>query len=92
LERKCPSEALSGGKFDQRVLVVEVGSIKPLPGYAPDVNPIERVWGNLKSTELANLCSHTISEVANMAHDGLDRIGSDAALRFAFLHQGRLRV
>ena len=53
-------------------------SIEPLPGYAPDVNPIEQVWGNLKSTELANLCSDSISEVANIADDGLDRIGSDA--------------
>ena len=48
-------------------------SIEPLPGYAPDVNPIEQVWGNLKSTELANLCSESISEVATIADDGLDR-------------------
>ena len=60
-------------------------SIERLPGYAPDVNPIEQVWGNLKSTELANLCSDNIGEVANVADDGLNRIGSDAALCFAFL-------
>jgi len=29
--------------------------IEPLPGYAPDLNPTEQVWGNVKSTELANL-------------------------------------
>jgi len=67
-------------------------SIEPLPGYAPDVNPIEQVWGNLKSTELANLCSDSISEVANIADDGLDRIGSDAALCFAFLRHCGLRL
>ncbi len=67
-------------------------SIEPLPGYAPDVNPIEQVWGNLKSTELANLCSDSISEVANIADDGLDRIGSDAALCFAFLKCNWLRT
>ena len=67
-------------------------SVEPLPGYAPDVNPIEHVWGNLKSTELANLCSDSIGEVATVADDGLDRIGSDAALCFAFLHQCGLRV
>ena len=66
--------------------------IEPLPGYAPDVNPIEQVWGNLKSTELANLCSDTIDEVADIAADGLDRIGSDAALCFAFLRHCRLRL
>jgi hypothetical protein len=61
-------------------------SIERLPGYAPDLNPIESVWGNLKSTELANLCSTTIGDVAGMAEDGLDRIGSDATLCLAFLH------
>ena len=67
-------------------------SVEPLPGYAPDINPIEHVWGNLKSTELANLCSDTIGEVADIAEDGLDRIGSDAALCMAFLRHSGLRL
>jgi len=62
------------------------------PGYASELNPIERVWGNLKSTELANLCSDTISQVAEIAEDGLDRIGSDAPLCFAFLRHSGLRL
>jgi hypothetical protein len=67
-------------------------TIERLPGYAPDVNPIEHVWGNLKSTELANLCSDTIGEVADIAEGGLDRIGSDAALCLAFLRHTGLRL
>jgi transposase len=67
-------------------------SVEPLPGYASEVNPIEQVWGSLKSKELANLCSDTIDEVADTAADGLDRIGSDAALCFAFLRHSRLRL
>jgi len=67
-------------------------SVERLPGYAPDLNPIENVWGNLKSQELANLCSHTIEQVANVAEAGLDRIGSDAALWFAFLRHSGLRL
>jgi hypothetical protein len=59
-------------------------SVEPLPGYAPDINPIEQVWGSLKSKELANLCSDSIGQVAEVAEDGLDRIGSDAALCFLF--------
>jgi len=59
-------------------------SVEPLPGYAPELNPIEQVWGNLKSTELANLCSDTLDEVAGVAEDGLDRIGGDASLCFSF--------
>ncbi len=67
-------------------------SVEPLPGYASELNPIERVWGNLKSTELANLCSDTIGQVADVAEDGLDRIGSDAALCLAFLRHSGLRL
>jgi transposase len=67
-------------------------SVEPLPGYAPDLNPIENVWGNLKSQELANFCADTIDQVADMAEDGLDRIGADADLCFAFLHHSGLRL
>jgi transposase len=67
-------------------------SVERLPGYAPDLNPIENVWGNLKSQELANLCSNTIDQVADIAEGGLERIGSDAALCFAFLHHSGLRL
>lgn len=67
-------------------------SVERLPGYAPDLNPIEKVWGSLKSKELANLCSDTIGEVADIAEDGLHRIGSDAALCLAFLRHSGLRL
>jgi transposase len=67
-------------------------SVERLPGYAPELNPIERAWGNLKSTELANLCTDTIAEVADTAADGLDRIGNDSALCFAFLRHSGLRL
>jgi transposase len=63
-------------------------SVESLPGYAPELNPLEPAWGNLKSQELANLCVNTIAEVAevaDVAETGLDRIGTDAQLCFAFL-------
>jgi len=67
-------------------------SVEPLPGHASEVNPIEQVWGSLKSKELANLCSDTIDEIADTAADGLERIGSDAAFCFAFLRHSGLRL
>lgn len=67
-------------------------SAERLPGYAPDLNPIEQVWGNVKSQELANLCADTIGEVSDAAEDGLDRISSDASLCFAFLRHTGLRL
>jgi transposase len=47
--------------------------VEPLPGYAPDLNPVEQVWGNLKVQELANLCSDTIEQVADQADYRLPR-------------------
>jgi transposase len=67
-------------------------TVERLPGYAPDLNPIEQVWGNMKDQELANLCSDTIDEVADSAEAGFDRISSDADLCFAFLRHSGLRL
>jgi transposase len=30
--------------------------LEPLPGYAPDLNPVEGIWDLLKYVELRNLC------------------------------------
>jgi hypothetical protein len=67
-------------------------SIERLPRYAPDLNPIEQVWGNVKSNELANLCSDTIDEVTGIAENGLDRVGTDASFCFAFLRHAGLHL
>ena len=64
----------------RRWLVVE-----RLPGYAPDLNPVEGLWGNLKGTELANLCADSIDEPAHAARAGIDRVRADHDLAFAFL-------
>lgn len=66
--------------------------VEPLPPYAYDLNPVEQVWGNLKGTELANLCPDTISEAAEIVDAGLCRIGSEAQLCFAFLRHCGLRL
>jgi transposase len=66
--------------------------VERLPGYAPELNPTEQVFGNLKSSELANLCRNTIAEVEAIAEGGLDRIGSDSRLCFAFLRHAGLNL
>jgi transposase len=67
-------------------------SVERLPAYAPELNPTEQVFGNLKSTELANLCRDTIAEVQAIAEDGLGRIGNDAQLCFAFMRHSGLSL
>ena len=53
--------------------------VERLPAYAYDLNPVEQVWGNLKGTELANLCPDTIDEAAEIVDQGLCRIGNDTS-------------
>ncbi|MGV9869394.1 transposase [Rhodococcus koreensis] len=63
--------------------------VERLPAYAPELNPIEQVWGNMKSTELANLCPDILDEVRIATETGLTRIGSNYDLCHSFLdHTG----
>jgi len=59
--------------------------VERLPAYPPELNLIEQVWGNMKSTELANLCPDILDEVRIAAQTGPTRIGSNYALCDSFL-------
>jgi DDE superfamily endonuclease len=64
-------------------------TVERLPGYAPDLNPVELVWGNVKGGELANLGADDLAEVEHELRTGLQRVGGSATLPFAFLrHTG----
>lgn len=82
------SKVMKAWIAEQRARLV----VEQLPGYGHDLNPVELIWGNLKSGELANLCPDTIEEAAGHAEHGLDRIGTDADLCFAFLRHCRLKL
>lgn len=66
--------------------------VEQLPGYAHDLNPMELVWGNVKATELANLCPDDITEAHAAAQSGLYRVGSNYHLCFNFLDHTGLRL
>jgi len=38
-----------------------------LPRCAPDLNPVEAIWGYLKKNEIANLYANTIAQVSDFA-------------------------
>lgn len=65
-------------------------TVERLPGYAPDLNPAELVWGNVKGRELANLCPDNLGEVERELRAGLRRVGRSPTLAFAFLRHARL--
>jgi hypothetical protein len=47
--------------------------VEPLPGYAPDLNPVEALWSSLKGMELANLAGDILNDVIAAAERGIQR-------------------
>lgn len=66
--------------------------VERLPAYAPELNPVEMAWGNIKAAEPANLCPETIDEADTATQTGLDRIDSSYQLCFAFLDHTDLHL
>ena len=63
--------------------------VERLPGYAPELNPVEGLWANLKAVELANFAGDTVAEVADAAEQGIGRVCDDQQLVWSFLdHTG----
>ena len=59
--------------------------VEPLPAYAPDLNPVEPLWSNLKGVELANLAGDTLDDIIAAAERGIQRIRHTHHLPFSFL-------
>jgi transposase len=63
--------------------------VERLPAYAPELNPVELLWGNLKARELANLCPAELGALRPPVRSGCARLRREPALAFAFLqHTG----
>jgi transposase len=60
-----------------------------LPAYAPELNPVEGLWANLKALELANRPTTTLAEVADATEQGIQRVCTTEDLVVGFLaHTG----
>jgi putative transposase len=59
--------------------------VAPLPGYAPELNPVEALWANLKGVELTNLAADTLQEITAAAERGIQRIRATHWLPYSFL-------
>ena len=63
--------------------------VERLPGYAPELNPVEGLWANLKGVELANRACCSLEELAAAAEQGIHRVCDDQQLVWSFLdHTG----
>jgi len=58
-----------------------------LPAYSPSLNLIERLWGHLKRTVLANVLYHTLDDlVAAFRHGARQLTGNRQRMGFMFNH------
>jgi transposase len=61
-----------------------------LPAYAPELNPCEYIFGNLKQHQLPNLCPRTLGDLSHYARRALRRMRRRPTLIRAFWKQSSL--
>jgi transposase len=66
--------------------------LERLPAYAPELNPVEYLFGYTKQRELANLCAATIDEVKTFARRRLRAMQRRSTLVTAFWQQAELAI
>jgi transposase len=66
--------------------------VERLPAYAPELNPVEGLWANLKGRDLANRCEERIDDLADVAHRGARRVRHCQDLLFGFLRHAGLAL
>lgn len=65
-------------------------TVERLPGYAPDLHPVETLWGNSKGQELANRRADDLEELDGAVHRGMARVEDSGKLAFSFLKHAKL--
>jgi transposase len=58
--------------------------VNHLPAYAPELNPVEGLWANVKGGELANRCCQTARGGDRHRQDGMIRVRRDGELPLSF--------
>lgn len=64
--------------------------LERLPAYAPELNPVEYVWGYLKNHALSNFCAHDFAELTHTARRRLCSMQRRTTLVTAFWKQAEL--
>ena len=65
-------------------------TVERLPGYSPNLNPVETLWGNIKGQELANRCAQDLGEAVTALSSGMRRVSKSDRLPLAFLRHAGL--
>ena len=67
-------------------------AIEWLPGYAPELNPVEYIWGYWKHHELPNFCPRDFTQLSHQAGRALRRMRRRPLLIRSFWHQAELSL
>ena len=65
-------------------------ALEYLPAYAPELNPVEYIWGYCKQHELPNLCPRDFAHLGTAARRSLSRMRRRKSLVTSFWHQAEL--
>lgn len=60
------------------------------PPYAPELNPVELIWGHVKNNDLANFAPQELPELLDHAEVAILRIGDDEPLLRSFIAHSAL--
>lgn len=66
--------------------------IEWLPGYAPELNPVEHVWGHTKHDDLANYIPDDIDALAADLDTSLGHTSTDQSLLRGFFRFAKLKL
>ncbi len=66
--------------------------VEELPTYAPDLNPVEAMWGHGKGCKLANYCPDSVEELAETAHEKFTEYQHQQNLLKSFVRQTKLPI
>lgn len=64
--------------------------LERLPAYAPELNPVEYIWGYWKNHELPNFCPKDYAQLSRQARQALSRMRRRPTLVTAFWTQAEL--
>lgn len=70
----------------------EALTLAHLPAYAPELNPVEYIWGHLKQHRLANFCPSDLAHLGREARRQLRRSQRRPTLIRAFWQQAELSL
>jgi transposase len=66
--------------------------VEQLPAYAPELNPVEYIWGYWKHHELPNFCPQDFAQLSHHARRALRRMRRRTPLVRSFWHQAQLSL